>query len=418
MARLMKLLVLNAGSSSQKTALFELSHTSSHYPVQPIWQGKLDWDGTTEKLTIRNSQGKEIREERDVSADKRHLSLEAMLSNLCSGADAVVSKDQIDGVGHRIVHGGAKLTDPVLIDATVKETISSVADIAPLHNAAGLRGIEIAQRFFPGKPQVAVFDTGFHKTLPDYAYVYPGPFQWVQRGIRRYGFHGINHQYCAMRAADMLERDLSSLKIVSCHLGNGCSLAAIHNGKSVNTSMGFTPLDGVMMGTRGGSVDPGILVYLLRTDHIGPNELDDLLNYQSGLLGVSGISSDMRDILDAISRGNERARLAFDIFVHRVATEAAAMASSMNGMDVLVFTAGIGENSPAVREAVCTKLEFLGIELETTINSSAITNADLASPNSRVRVLTIQAQEDWAVARECAHILATEPCQSPFEQRT
>ena len=221
-----------------------------------------------------------------------------------------------------------------------------------------------------------------------------------------------------MRAADMLERDLSSLKIVSCHLGNGCSLAAIHNGKSVNTSMGFTPLDGVMMGTRGGSVDPGILVHLLRTDHIGPNELDDLLNYQSGLLGVSGISSDMRDILDAISRGNERARLAFDIFVHRVATEAAAMASSMNGMDVLVFTAGIGENSPAVREAVCTKLEFLGIELETTINSSAITNADLASPNSRVRVLTIQAQEDWAVARECAHILATEPCQSPFEQRT
>jgi acetate kinase len=293
-----------------------------------------------------------------------------------------------------------------LIDADVKATISSVAEIAPLHNVAGLKGIQTAETLFPGKPQIAVFDTGFHKTLPQYAYVYPGPFEWVKRGIRRYGFHGINHQYCAMRAADMLGRDVASLNIVSCHLGNGCSLAAIHGGKSVNTSMGFTPLDGVMMGTRGGAIDPGILIHLLRTDHIGPNELDDLLNHQSGLLGVSGLSSDMRDILKAASHGKERAMLAFDIFVHRVATETAAMAASMCGMDVIVFTAGIGENSPEVRQAVCSKLEFLGIQLDPEKNTSMSPDADLASRSSRVRILAIEAQEDWAVARECARMLA------------
>jgi len=402
----MRVLVLNAGSSSQKIALFELSSTSVHHPVQPLWQGKLDWDGTREKLMIRNLQGKEIREEKDVATDQRHSSLETLLSNLCSGPAAEVSKDQIDVLGHRIVHGGPKLTDPALIDADVKATISSVAEIAPLHNVVGLKGIQTAEKLFPGKPQIAVFDTGFHKTLPQYAYVYPGPFEWVKRGIRRYGFHGINHQYCAMRAADMLGRDVASLNIVSCHLGNGCSLAAIHGGKSVNTSMGFTPLDGVMMGTRGGSIDPGILIHLLRTDHIGPNELDDLLNHQSGLLGVSGFSSDMRDILKAASHGKERAMLAFDIFVHRVATETAAMAASMCGMDVIVFTAGIGENSPEVRQAVCSKLEFLGIQLDPEKNTSMSPDADLASRSSRVRILAIEAQEDWAVARECARMLA------------
>jgi acetate kinase len=406
MARLMRVLVLNAGSSSQKIALFELSSTSAHHPVQPLWQGKLDWDGTREKLMIRNLQGKEIREEKDVATDQRHSSLETLLSNLCSGPAAEVSKDRIDVLGHRIVHGGPKLTDPALIDADVKATISSVAEIAPLHNVAGLKGIQTAETLFPGKPQIAVFDTGFHKTLPQYAYVYPGPFEWVKRGIRRYGFHGINHQYCAMRAADMLGRDVASLNIVSCHLGNGCSLAAIHGGKSVNTSMGFTPLDGVMMGTRGGAIDPGILIHLLRTDHIGPNELDDLLNHQSGLLGVSGLSSDMRDILKAASHGKERAMLAFDIFVHRVATETAAMAASMCGMDVIVFTAGIGENSPEVRQAVCSKLEFLGIQLDPEKNTSMSPDADLASRSSRVRILAIEAQEDWAVARECARMLA------------
>jgi acetate kinase len=405
MAGLMKLLVLNAGSSSQKTALFDLS-PAAHHPVQPLWQGKLDWDGNREKLTIRNLHGKEIREEKDVPAADRHSSLEAMLSNLWCGPTAVVEKNEIDGLGHRIVHGGPKLTDSVLIDADVKATISSVAEIAPLHNVAGLQGIETAEKLFPGKPQIAVFDTGFHKTLPQYAYVYPGPFQWVKRGIRRYGFHGINHQYCAMRAADMLGRDLSSLKIVSCHLGNGCSLAAIDGGKSVNTSMGFTPLDGVMMGTRGGSIDPGILIYLLRADHLGADQLDDLLNRQSGLLGVSGVSSDMRDVLEAASQGNERAMLAFDIFVHRVATEVGAMASSIDGLDVLVFTAGIGENSPEVRQAVCSKLRFLGIQLDPEKNTSLRPDADLASDNSKVRILAIEAQEDWAVARECATMLA------------
>ncbi len=405
----MKVLVLNAGSSSKKSALFELGHDIGSYPAEPRWEGKLQWNGRAEVLTIRNLEGKKIQEQRGEPGD-RNASVEVMLRNVWDGPSAVIGDPQaIDIIGHRIVHGGPKLADPVLIDERVKRTITDVAEIAPLHNQAGLRGIEIAQKLFPGKPQVAVFDTGFHRTLPAHAAVYPGPYEWFESGIRRYGFHGINHQYCAQRAAQVLGRDPSTLRIVSCHLGNGCSLAAIKGGESVETTMGFTPLEGLMMGTRAGSVDPGILIRLLRTSHMDAEALDDVLNRRSGLLGISGVSSDMREVLQAANQGNSRAKLAFDIFVHRLRQGIAAMAGSLGGIDAIVFTAGIGENSAEVRQAACAKLRFLGVQLDQAANSSPKPDVDVAAPNSAVRVLVIRAQEDWAIAKECVRLAVSTP---------
>jgi acetate kinase len=294
-----------------------------------------------------------------------------------------------------------------MITPEVTQAIKDVASIAPLHNAAGLQGIELADKLFPKTKQVAVFDTGFHRTLPLAAKVYPGPYEWFEHGIRRYGFHGINHEYCAHRAAHLLQRKLSSLKIVSCHLGNGCSLAAVNGGKSVDTTMGFTPLEGLMMGTRSGSIDPGILIHLMHTESAGPKELNETLNRRSGLLGVSGVSSDMRDVLEAAGKGNARAKLAVDIFVHRLRAGIAAMSASMGGVDVIVFTAGIGENSAQIRSATCAKLGFLGVELEQTKNSSAKPDVDIAASDSQVRVLVIKAQEDWSIARECVRLAGT-----------
>lgn len=401
----MKILVLNSGSSTQKSALFQLGPKLEPNPIPPLWEGKLEWDGNAEHLTIRDSRGNTIHEQKQTSQQSRQASVEQMLRNLWSGSTAVLGNArEVDVIGHRIVHGGAKLGKPVTIDAQVKKEIAAVSEIAPLHNKAGLAGIELAEKMFPAKPQVAVFDTGFHRTLPDYAAVYPGPYEWFEQNIRRYGFHGINHQYCAQRAAQLLRRKISALKIVSCHLGNGCSLAAIDGGKSIDTTMGFTPLDGLMMGTRAGSVDPGILVHLLRREHINAEELDDLLNRKSGLLGVSGVSSDMRDVLKAAREGNARAKLAFEIFIHRLQSGIAAMVSSLGALDAIVFTAGIGENSAVVRRATCKRLEFMGVRLDQKKNSSAKPDLDISARASRVRILVIRAQEDWAIARECVRI--------------
>jgi acetate kinase len=401
----MKVLVLNSGSSTQKSALFDLASESSSDPVSPLWEGKLEWDGNTEILTIRNWHGKKIKKQEEIAPDKRHSSVQAMLQNLWSGPVSVLSDaTEVEVIGHRVVHGGPKLTEPVLIDSHVKRTIADVAAIAPLHNKAGLEGIEIAEKLFPDKPEIAVFDTGFHRTLPKYAAVYPGPYEWFEQDIRRYGFHGINHGYCAQRAAQMLRRDLVSLKIVTCHLGNGCSLAAIDGGKSIDTTMGFTPLEGLMMGTRGGSIDPGILIHLMRTNGARADELDNTLNHRSGLLGISGLSSDMRDVLDAANKDNARAKLAFEIFTHRLQKGIAAMSASLGGLDAIVFTAGIGENSAEVRRAACSKLGFLGLELDENKNSSAELDVDIAASDSRVRILVIRAQEDWAIAQECVRL--------------
>jgi acetate kinase len=250
-------------------------------------------------------------------------------------------------------------------------------------------------------PQIAVFDTGFHSSLPDAAAIYPGPYDWAEQGIRKFGFHGINHQYCAGRATRILGRNLADLKLISCHLGNGCSLAAIRGGKSIDTTMGFTPLDGLMMGTRSGSVDPGILTYLMREKKLDGKTLDAMLNSKSGLLGISGVSADMREVIAAMRTGNQRAQLAFDIFVHRLRAGIGSMLVALNGADAIIFTGGIGENSPEVRAATCSHFSFLGLTLDSAKNSAKPTDVDIATPDSTVRILVITAQEDWAIAREC-----------------
>jgi acetate kinase len=409
----MKILVLNSGSSTQKSALYELGTKPSDEPTQPRWEGKLEWDGDQQTLTIRNSDGKTVKENTVLQADDRKASLEKLLTKLWqSPAQVIREPAEIQIVGHRIVHGGPKLSEPAIITAEVKQAIKDVSAIAPLHNVAGLQDIELAEKLFPKIPQVAVFDTGFHRTLPLAAKGYPGPYEWFERGIQRYGFHGINHEYCAHRAAHILKRDIASLKIISCHLGNGCSLAAIDCGKSVDTTMGFTPLEGLMMGTRAGSIDPGILIHLMRTERADAKELDDLLNRHSGLLGMSGVSSDMRDVLKAAGKGNDRAKLAVKIFVHRLRAGIAAMAASLNGMDALVFTAGIGENAPSIRLDSCAKLSFLGVQLDEKKNSSAEPDAEISASQSAVRVLVIRAQEVWSIARECVYLSSTQPLKT------
>jgi acetate kinase len=411
----MNILVLNSGSSTQKSAVFDLEQHSSDGPVPALWEGKIEWDSEKETTHVRSHTGAELR--REGKAGVHRASVAAMLENIWSGPTAVLnSRDEIAIAGHRIVHGGAKLTEPTRVSSELKREIEKVASIAPLHNQAGLEGIELVEKLLPDIPQVAVFDTGFHRTLPPQVFVYPLPYSWYERdGIRRFGFHGINHEYCAHRAASLLHKDLSSLKIVTCHLGNGCSLAAIDGGKSIDTTMGFTPLEGLMMGTRSGSIDPGILIHMMEGDPKDPRRnrrdaaqielIDETLNRQSGLLGISGVSSDMRDVLDAARNGNERAKLAFDIFIHRLQSEIGAMAASLAGFDVLVFTAGIGENSADVRRATCARLKFLGIELDETANSGVKPDADVSGPNSGVRVLVIRAQEDWSIARQCLRLM-------------
>jgi acetate kinase len=309
-------------------------------------------------------------------------------------------------VGHRIVHGGKAFRESTLITPEVKAVIAEQAEFAPSHNRFELETIETAIRVFgPDVPQVAVFDTEFHATLAPAAYVYPGPYSWLEQGIRRYGFHGISHRYAAGRAAYLLGRDLESLRLIICHLGNGCSLAAVRGGKSVDTTMGFTPLEGLAMGTRSGSIDPGILIYLLRHKGYTGDQLDRVLNQESGLKGLSGLSGDMREILTAMDTGNAQARLAFDVYANRLCREVGAMLGVLGGMDALVFTGGVGENCPPLREIVCSQFGFLGIKMDTEANAVSPRDRDIATQDSSIRILLIHAQEEWAIAREC-HRLA------------
>ena len=396
----MKILVLNSGSSSQKTCLYEIGETLPVDPPACLWEGKIEWDGEDAAARIKNSRG--VAREVRVKVSSRAQAVEHLLDALWSGeARVLASASEIAVVGHRIVHGGPHYEEPVLITPEVKSAIAAASEFAPLHAAAELEGMEIVEKLLGAVPQVAVFDTGFHRNMPLAAAVYPGPYEWFESGIRRYGFHGINHQYCAARAARLLRRDLASLKLVTCHLGNGCSLAAISGGRSIDTTMGFTPLEGLMMGTRSGSVDPGILTYLMRQGRLQAHEIDEMLNRKSGLLGISGISGDMREILAAMKQGHERARLAFDIYAHRLQAGIGAMVAVLGGIDALVFTAGVGENSPEARSAACGKLEFLGLKLDEAANSHVSADGDVAAQDSLVRILVIRAQEDWAIAGEC-----------------
>ena len=396
----MKILALNSGSSSQKICLYELGENLPDNPPGCLWEAKVEWEGNLAALAIKRSDM--VVQQRRIKVSSRVEAVEHLLGNLWSGEARILeSPSDIDCVGHRVVHGGPHYEEPVLITADVKSGIAAASAFAPLHNRAELEGIEVITRLLGPVPQVAVFDTGFHRKMPLASAVYPGPYDWFESGIRRYGFHGISHQYCAERAAHLLHRSLTSLRLVTCHLGNGCSLAAVRDGHSIDTTMGFTPLEGLMMGTRSGSVDPGILTYLLRQGHIDGNKIDEVLNQKSGLLGISGLSGDMRRILSAMKQGNTRAKLAFDIYVHRLQAGIGAMVAVLGGIDVLVFTAGVGENSPEVRSEVCGNLGILGLKLDERSNTAPSLDQDIATSGSRARILVIRAQEDWAIAREC-----------------
>ena len=311
-------------------------------------------------------------------------------------------------VAHRIVHAGPEYRQTTWLTPPVRAAIAAHSEFAPAHNRLELAAIAAMDKILPDPSrQVAVFDTAFHATLPPEAYVYPGPRDWEERGIRRYGFHGINYAHVSRRAAEMLGRPLASLRLIACHLGNGASLAAIRDGNSVDTTMGFTPADGLMMGSRCGSLDPGIAVTLLRHGGYDAERLDRVVNQESGLKGVSGVSGDMREVVEAMGKGNARAKLAFEIYMHRLYRETGAMLAVLGGMDAIVFTGGIGENCAPLRERLCAQLGFLGVRLDRAKNADARPDVEIAAADSTVSVLVIRADEELEMARECARLAAT-----------
>jgi acetate kinase len=304
-----------------------------------------------------------------------------------------------------VVHGGTRFRESVLIDDDVRAEIDALAELAPLHNPAALAGIEAASKAFPSLPQVAAFDTAFHATLPDAAAIYPLPWEWTERwGLRRYGFHGLSVQYAVRRATEMLGRRPAQLVVA--HLGSGCSITAVQDGRSVDTSMGFTPLEGLMMGSRSGSVDPGLLLYLLARQGVTAEELDTGLNQRAGLLGVSGVSGDLRKVQAAADAGSDRARLAIEMFVHRLVAAIGGMAAVLGGLDALVFTGGIGEHSAAIRGAVSERLGHLGVTIDASTNAHAEGDADITAAGVRARVLVIAAREDLSVLAEVQGVLS------------
>ena len=402
----MKILVLNAGSSSQKSCLYDMTTTIPPLAPQPLWEGKINWtqDKNQAEITVKTAIGANLQE--TIVSDSPEVQFAYLLSTLIHGATQVIDDlSVIDVVGHRVVHGGQAYKKAVIITENVKQAIARLCNLAPAHNPAALAGIEAMEKSLGNIPQVAVFDTGFHNTLPDAAAIYPIPYNFAEKGIRRYGFHGISHQYCAHRAAEILGQDLPSLRIITCHLGNGCSLAAIKNGWSIDTTMGFTPLDGLMMGSRSGAVDPGVLIYLWQQYNYSGEELDNMLNKLSGLRGISGVSSDLRDVIAAKKQGNQRAQLAWDMYVHRLRAGIGAMLASLAGLDILVFTAGVGEKSAEIRQAACEAFEFLGLKIDLEKNQQQPIDMDIATSDSTVRVLVITTQEDWAIAQQCYKLL-------------
>jgi acetate kinase len=389
----MKILVLNGGSSSFKSSLFDVTGSEGSAAPNPLWEARVDWEhheGTAE-IQIKAAG----------ATTTRSIPVKSPLDSLDPLMEMLPGRGEIHVAGHRVVHGGRAFRESTRITPEVRAGIAQMASFAPEHNRLELEAIECMERILgPDAVQVAVFDTAFHATLPKPAYVYPGPYEWLAQGIRRYGFHGISHQYTSRRAAAILGKDLASLRMITCHLGNGCSLAAIRDGASIDTTMGFTPLEGLMMGTRSGTIDPGIIIHLVRHLGLSAEALDRVLNKESGLRGVSGVSGDMRAVMAAIDRGDARAQLAFDVYVHRLRAEIGAMLASLGGLDVLVFTAGVGENSPQVRAQAVEAFAFMGVKLDAAKNAQSPPDADIAAPDSAVRVLVVHTQEEWEIARE------------------
>jgi acetate kinase len=402
----MKVLVLNAGSSSQKSKLYELNDNPSEAAPKALWEAYADWTHTPDnaEITISNIHGQ--RQQYTVHVTSRAAIIEHILSTLWSGSTQIIARPQeIDVVGHRVVHGGPDLYESTRITPEVQATIQRLASFAPLHNPDNLEGIEAAQRVLGQTPQVAVFDTAFHHHLPPEVRWYPGPYDWYNDGIRRYGFHGISHQYCMQRSASILGRAPADVRLINCHLGNGCSLAAIKDGHSVDTTMGFTPLEGLMMGGRSGTVDPGILIYLQREKGMDADQLEKLLNKESGLKGISGVSADMRQVMKAAQEGNEQAQLARALYSYRLRYFIGAMLTSLEGVDVLTFTGGVGENDAQLRSSTCAGLKFLDLALDEQKNADSPADAEISTPQSKVRVLIVHTEEDWQIAKESSTVL-------------
>jgi acetate kinase len=397
----MKILVLNSGSSSIKFRLME-SDTA-----RVLARGLIERIGEENGRMryLRGDDGESVREE-PIEDHRKGLSM--VLETLTDpGVGALKSLEEIEAIGHRVVHGGEEFSDSVLIDDEVIAGIEKCSPMAPLHNPHNLEGIRAAMKNLPGTPNVAVFDTAFHQTMPPVAYIYPLPWEYYEdKRIRRYGFHGPSHQYVAARAAEMMGRPPEELCIVTCHLGNGCSLTAVKNGRSIDTSLGYGTMCGVMMGTRCGDVDPAIIVELAKSHGMTPEEINRVIYKESGLLGISGVSRDMRDVEEAAESGNRRAALALDLFADKVRKYIGGYAVTMGALDAVVFTAGVGENGPEIREKICSGLEVLGASIDPERNLARGREEDITGPDSRVRVLVIPTNEELMIARETAGLVA------------
>lgn len=397
----MKILVINTGSSSLK---YQLIDVENEVVLAKGLCDRIGIDNSFIKHTKTGSETVVI----DVDMTNHRAAIKQVMEVLTNEKNGVISDmSEIAAVGHRIVHGGEKFHDSVIIDEDVMNAIRDCIDLAPLHNPPNIIGVEACQHIMPGTPMVAVFDTAFHQTIPQYAYLYALPYDMYEKHrIRKYGFHGTSHKYVAQRAADMLGRPLDELKLITCHLGNGASVCAVEYGKSVETSMGFTPLDGLAMGTRSGSVDPAVVKFLMENEKMTPKEIDDYLNKKSGVLGISGISSDFRDLEEAFEEGNERARLAIRIFCYRVKQYIGSYTAVMNGLDAVVFTAGIGENNPLVRGIIMEDLDFLGLRVDPGKNNVRGREMDISAEDAKVRTLVIPTNEELAIARETLKLTA------------
>jgi len=376
----MKILTLNCGSSSVKYQLIDTKNSTK------LAKGSVERIGMASSiLSIQTSSGKDKKLTREIL--DHTMAINAIMELLVNPELKVIKKyEEIDAVGHRVVHGGEEFKGSMLIDKAVKDKLKENIKLAPLHNPPNLKGIEAAQRALPERPHVGVFDTAFHSTMPEHAYIYPIPYLFYKKyQIRRYGFHGTSHRYVTSQLTEFYKDGAKGKKVVTAHIGNGASMAAIMDGKSVDTTMGFTPLEGLVMGSRCGDIDPAIILYIMNLQELSKNEADSMLNKHSGLIGISGISSDCRDLEEEQEKGNDRARLAMDIYCYRIRKYVGAYAAAMGGLDAIIFTAGVGENSNYVREHVCSDLGFLGVELDKAKNNKRAKKArKISSEDSKV----------------------------------
>ena len=396
----MKILVLNSGSSSLKYQLIDMNNE------QVLAKGNFERIGQNNSFLTHKVGGEKHKFEKPVSNHEKAIKF--VLKKLQSNVYGVIkSPDEINAIGHRIVHGGEKFTKPVIITDEVMKGIEECIELAPLHNPAAILGIKACQSVMPGKKNVAVFDTSFHQTIPAESYMYPIPYKYYEDyKIRKYGFHGTSHEYVANRVAEIMNKDIKDLKIVNCHLGQGASVCAIKNGVSVDTSMGLTPLGGIMMCARSGDLDPSVVTYIMKKDNIAPEKMDLMLNKESGLLGMSGVSADVRDVEAAADEGNERAILALKAYDLNIAQYVAKYGVSMGGIDTIVFTAGVGENQIRRRASICKNLEFLGVKLDEEKNKIKGEEIEISAPDSKIKVYVIPTNEELVIARETKNLIS------------